>query len=696
MITACNSIGDNQTDSQIEHHPFSEASTLPFQAIDFDKVRDTDFKPAFEQALLEHNREIEKIANDTTTPGFENTLVALEKSGAMLGRVERAFDLLTGANTNDILQQVEEEMAPRLAAHNDGIYLNEKLFKRVDAVYKQLDTLELDAESRKLVDYYHRKFIMAGAALSETDKQQLKELNEEAAALSSRFSNQLLAASKAAALTVDSKEALKGLSEAAIAAAAAAAKADKQEGKYQLVIINTTQQPALQSLQNRQTRETLFEHAWTRAEKSDSNDTRAGIARLAQIRARKAELLGYPNFAAWTLQNQMAKTPEAVTAFLNKLVPAAVQKAAAEAEVIQSAIIAEKDSFQLEPWDWDYYAEKVRLQRYQLDDAAIKPYFVLDSVLKNGVFFAAEKLYGISFKPRTDLPVYHKDVRVFEVIDTNGHSIGLFYGDFYKRDNKRGGAWMSNMVVQSRLLGTKPVIYNVCNFPKPVAGQPALISFDDVTTMFHEFGHALHGLFANQQYPSLSGTDVARDFVEMPSQFNEHWALDTTVLKNYARHYETGQPMPDSLITKIKAASGFNQGYAFTELLAATNLDLQWHLLTSRDSIVRDVDAFEKAALERTGLLIAAVPPRYRSSYFQHIWANGYAAGYYAYTWADMLNHDAFAWFTENGGLTRANGQRFREMILSRGNSEDLATLYRNFRMKEPDIKYMLHNKGLQ
>ncbi|GAB3412666.1 M3 family metallopeptidase [Niabella aquatica] len=698
VIASCNAGADGSTSKESYDslsNPFANESGLPYHTIPFDKIKEADFEPAFEEAMKLHVNEIDKIANDTTPATFENVLVALEKSGSMLNRVSAAFYVLTGANTSDRLQRIEEKMAPVLAAHSDGIYLNEKLFKKVDELYQQLPALQLDAESKRLVEVYHQKFVMAGANLPDSGKAALKKLNEEEAALTTKFSNQLLGAAKNAALIADNKEVLAGLSEGALEAAAETARKNGKEGKFQLAIINTTQQPALMSLKNRATRQQLFEHSWTRAEKGDSNDTRTHILRLAEIRTQKANLLSFPNYAAWKLQNQMAKTPMAVENFLGQLTPVAVKKVAVEANDIKVLMAAQKDSFELQPWDWDFYAEQVRKQKYDLDESEVKPYFVLDSVLENGVFFAAEKLYGITFKERKDIPVYHEDVRVFEVFDQDGAPMALFYADMYKRDNKRGGAWMSNMVKQSKLLDKKPVIYNVCNFPKPALGQPSFISFDDVTTMFHEFGHALHGLFADQQYPLLSGTNVARDFVEMPSQFNEHWALDTTVLKNYAKHYQTGEIIPQTLIDKIKAAGTFNQGYAFTELLAAANLDMQWHSLSAQDSVVKDVDAFEKSALQKTGVAISYAPPRYRSSYFLHIWSNGYSAGYYAYSWADMINHDAFEWFKENGGLTRKNGQHFRDMILSKGNTQELAELYRHFRGKEPVIKYMLQNKGV-
>ena len=554
--------------------------------------------------------------------------------------------------------------------------------------------LNLDPESARLLDYYYNEFVRAGANLPAEKKEQLKKLNEEAASLSAKFTNQLLAAAKAGALVVDNKEALKGLSETAIKSAERNAEANGKPGKYRIPLQNTTQQPALQSLEDRTTREELFEDSWTRAEKGDANDTRSTIKRLAEIRANKANLLGFPNYAAWTLQDQMAKTPETVETFLAKLVPPATANAKQEAKDLQAVINKEKGGFDLEPWDWNFYAEKVRKARYDLDEDQIKPYFELFNVLENGVFYAANQLYGLTFKRRDDIPVYQPDMRVYTVIDKDGSDLGLFYCDYFKRDNKSGGAWMSNVVGQSKLLGTKPVVYNVCNFTKPAPGEPALITWDDVTTMFHEFGHALHGLFANQIYPSLSGTSVARDFVELPSQFNEHWALYPTVFKHFAVNYKTGKPMPQELVNKIKKSSTFNQGYSLTEILAAADLDMQWHTIPAGEKIT-SVDDFEKEALKKTHLNIPQVPPRYRSSYFLHIWSNGYAAGYYAYLWAEMLDDDAYAWFEENGGLTRENGQRFRDMILSRGNTEDLHKMYVDFRGREPDIQPMLEDRGL-
>lgn len=493
---------------------------------------------------------------------------------------------------------------------------------------------------------------------------------------------------------ITDKAELAGLSQGALDAAAQDAKINKLEGKWLIPLQNTTQQPVLQSLTNRATREKLFNASWNRTEKSDANDTRATVARIAKLRADKAKLMGFPNYATWKLQNQMAKTPVAVETFFAKLVPAATAKAKVEAADIQQQIDLEKGGFKVQPWDWEYYAEKVRKQKFDLDESQIKPYFELNKVLENGVFYAATQLYGITFKERHDLPVYQKDVRVFEVFDKDNSTIGLFYCDYFKRDNKNGGAWMSNLVEQSTLMGNKPVIYNVCNFTKPAAGQPALISFDDVTTMFHEFGHGLHGLFASQKYPSLSGTSVARDFVEFPSQFNEHWALDPKILSNYAVHYQTGQKIPQPLVDKIKKASTFNQGYRLTELLSAASLDMAWHKLTAADGLQKP-DEFEKASLHKLNLDLSEVPSRYRTTYFSHIWGSGYAAGYYAYLWTEMLDDDAYSWFEDHGGLSRVNGQRFRDMILSRGNTEDYGKLFRDFRGHDPKIEPMEKNRGL-
>lgn len=698
VLTACNSNSkqkksmDNATD--LASNPFMTESTLPFHAPDFSKIKNSDFAPAFEEGLKQHLAEIEEIANNQETPTFENTLVALEKSGQLLRRVNGVFNMLAGANTDSLLQKLSEEIAPKLAAQQDAIYLNDKLYSKVKALYEKKSELKLDKESQRLLEYYHNQFIRSGANLSADDKEKLKKLNEEEAGLGAKFTNLLLAAAKDGAFLSDNKNALEGLSEGALNSAAQSAEAAGEKGKWLISLQNTTQQPVLQSLVNRDTRHKLFEASWNRTEKGDKNDTKATILRLSEIRSEKSKLLGFSNFAAWNLQDQMAKTPEAVQTFLKQLIPAATAKAIKEAEDLQSVIEKEKGGFKLEAWDWNYYAEKVRKAKYDLDENEIKPYFELFNVLENGVFYAANQLYGISFKLRADIPVYQEDMRVYTVIDKDGSEMALFYCDYFKRDNKSGGAWMSNIIEQSRLLNTKPVIYNVCNFTKPAKGEPALISFDDVTTMFHEFGHALHGLFADQTYPSLSGTNVARDFVELPSQFNEHWALDSKVFKNYAKNYKTGALMPQTLVEKIKKSQVFNQGYALTEILAAADLDMEWHTIKAGET-VKSVDEFEKAALTRTNLNLTQVPPRYRSSFFLHIWGNGYAAGYYAYLWAEMLDNDAYSWFEQNGGLTRENGQRFRDMILSRGNTEDYNEMFFKFYGQKPDIKPMLKNRGL-
>ena len=673
-------------------NPFYSPSALAFHAPPFDRIRDSDYQPAIEAGMAEQQREMLAIANNAAAPTFDNTYVAMEKTGQLLHRAQAAFDAVTGANTNPTLQKAQEELAPKLAAHYDAIYLNPKLFARVRTVYQTRDKLNLDAESLRLVEIVYDEFVHAGAALSDADKEKLKRLNEEASKLEDEFSRGLLEAAKKAAYTTTDKSALAGLSDAQIAAAAEAAQSRKVEG-YVIPLQNTTQQPDLMELSRRDTRQALFEKSWTRAEQP-GNDLRPVVARLAQLRAEKAKLLGFDTYAAWKLEDQMAKTPDAVLHFLNELIPAATAKAQAEGKDIQAVIDAQHGGFQLAPWDWNFYAEQVRKAKYDLDESQVKPYFEINNVLENGVFYAAHQLYGLSFTERKDLPVWQTDVRVFEVHDADGKPLALFYCDYFKRDNKNGGAWMSSFVDQSKLLGDLPVVYNVANLPKPAPGEPALISADDVQTMFHEFGHGLHGMLSNVQYPTLSGTSVPRDFVEFPSQFNEHWATYPEVFQHYAKHYKTGEPMPAELAAKIVKARDFNQGYSLTELLAASMLDMQWHTLPA-GAPLQNVDDFEKQALEKSRVALATVPPRYRSSYFLHIWSNDYAAGYYAYQWTEMLDDDAYQWFEENGGLTRANGDRFRNMVLSRGNTEDLATMYAKWRGRAPEIGAMLKDRGL-
>ena len=674
-------------------NPFSSPSTLPYQAPPFEHITEQDFMPALQAGIAAKRQEVARIAENTEAPTFANTYEALERSGELLNRVNLVFGAMTSANTSDYLQQVDEEITPQLTALEDDIKLNGSLFSRLDAVYQQRHSLKLDAESLRLVEVVWQQFRVAGANLSETSKTALKALNQEAASLSTRFTNKLLAATKAGALVVNDSAALAGLSEGDLLVAQEAAKARGLEKAWLLVLQNTTQQPALQALQSRATREALYNASVSRAEKHDDNDTRQLVLRLAQVRAEQARLLGFSSYAEWKLQDQMAKTPDAAFGFMRNIVPAATARAQREAADIQQTIDEQQGGITLAAWDWNFYAEQVRHARYDLDEAQIRPYFELNSVLEKGVFWTASQLYGIRFTERYDLPVYHPDVRVYEIFDTDDTPMALFYTDYFKRDNKGGGAWMSNFVNQSTLLNSKPVIYNVCNYTKPPAGEPVLLSWDEVITLFHEFGHTLHGLFAEQRYPSLSGTETPRDFVEFPSQFNEHWASEPQVFKHFAHHYETGEPMPEALHEKIMRAEKFNKGYDMTELLAAALLDLHWHSL-SAEQVPGAVDSFEQQALTEDKINLPAVPPRYRSSYFQHIWGGGYAAGYYAYIWTQMLADDGYMWFVENGGLTRENGQRFREMILSRGNSSDLQQLYLAWRGHEPQIGPMLKNRG--
>ena len=675
-------------------NPFYAQSTLPFHAPPFDRIKDSDYQPAIDAGMAAQIEEVGKIANNPEPVTFENTIVALERSGQLLARAYGAFNCVTGANLDDELQKVMEYEAPRLAAHQDEINLNAKLFARIKAIYEKRHDLGLDPESLRLVEYDYQEFVKAGANLSDEDKAKLKKLNEEDSTLETAFMTKLQAATKAGAFATTDKAALVGLSDEGIAAAADAAKERKQEG-WVIPLQNTTQQPDLASLSDRATRKAIFENSWNRTERGDANDTRATIARLAQLRAQKAALLGFPNFAAWNLTDQMAKTPEAAIQFIDALVPASTARAKREGADIQALIDSQHGGFTLEPWDWEFYSEQVRKARYDLDEAEIKPYFELNNVLENGVFYAAHELYGLTFKERHDIPVWQQDVRVFQVFDADGKPMALWYCDYFKRDNKNGGAWMDQLASQSKLLGQLPVVFNVANFEKPGPGQPALLSFDDVTTMFHEFGHALHGMFADTEYPSLSGTQTPRDFVEFPSQFNEHWASYPAVFDHYAKHYKTGEPMPAELKAKIEKSKTFNQGYDLTELLAAARLDMNWHTLPA-SAPLEDPDVFEKDALEKTHLALTAVPPRYRSSYFLHIWANGYEAGYYAYLWTEMLDDDAFQWFLDHGGMTRANGDRFRQMVLSRGNTEDLEKMYDKWLGGEPNIEPMLKFRGLK
>ncbi|TKV09087.1 peptidyl-dipeptidase Dcp [Citrobacter sp. wls619] len=675
-------------------NPFLHHSTLPYQAPQFDQIEDCHYRPAFDEGVKQKRAEIAAIVQNQQAPDFTNTLLALEQSGALLTRVTSVFFAMTAAHTNDELQRLDEAFSAELAALANDIYLNDALFARIDAVWQQRSSLELEGESLRLLEVVHQRFVLAGARLNDADKARLKALNTESATLTSQFNQRLLAANKAGALVVDDVRRLDGLSAEEIAVAALAASDKGLEGRWVIPLLNTTQQPALAALRDRQTRENLFTQAWTRAEKNDANDTRAIIKRLVEIRKEQATLLGFANFAAWKIADQMAKTPAAALSFMRAIVPAARQRALNEQAEIQKAINQQQGEFEVEAWDWAFYAEQVRREKYALDEALLKPYFALDTVLNEGVFWAANQLFGIKFIERFDIPVYHPDVRVWEIFDHDGVGLALFYGDFFARDSKSGGAWMGNFVEQSLQNETRPVIYNVCNYQKPAQGQPALLLWDDVITLFHEFGHTLHGLFASQRYATLSGTNTPRDFVEFPSQINEHWASDPQVFARYARHVETGEKMPQPLLEKMQRASLFNKGYDMTELLSAALLDMRWHSLEQSVSSL-SVDEFEQQALAAEGLDLQAVPPRYRSSYFAHIFGGGYAAGYYAYLWTQMLADDGYQWFVEQGGLTRENGQKFREAVLSRGNSTDLAELYRQWSGRDPKMEPMLKHRGL-
>lgn len=675
-------------------NPFLSVSLLPYQAPPFDRIEDSHYRPAFDEGVRQKREEIAAIAGNPQPATFANTLEALEKSGELLTRVTSVFFAMSAAHTNDTLQQLDEQFSTELAALADDLYLNEALFSRVEQVWQQREHAGLDAESVRLVDVIYQRFILAGARLNSAQKATLRALNTEAAGLSSQFQQHLLGAAKSGGLVLSHREQLAGLSEDAIASAADNAQTKGLGGRWLLALLNTTQQPALSQLQDRQTREALFNASWLRNQKGDNHDTRALILKLVALRAQQAELLGFPDYASLSTADQMAKTADAAMAFMRQIAPAARARAERELADIQQRVDQQQDRFAVQPWDWSFYAEQVRLARYNLDEAQIKPWLELNRVLTEGIFWCASQLFGIRFVERFDLPVWHPDVRVWEIFAESGEGLALFYGDFFARDSKGGGAWMDNFVQQSTLLASRPVIYNVCNYQKPPEGKPALIGWDDVITLFHEFGHTLHGLFASQRYPTLSGTRTPRDFVEFPSQINEHWASHPPVFDRYARHYQTGEPMPEALRDSMLRAATFNKGFEMTELLSAALLDMRWHRLSAAE-IPTQVETFESTALHEEGVDLAAVPPRYRSSYFAHIFGGGYAAGYYAYLWTQMLADDGYQWFVEQGGLNRENGQKFREAILSRGNSTDLAELYRQWRGHDPKNEPMLVNRGL-
>ena len=673
-------------------NPLLQPSTLPFQAPAFDKLSNAHFLPAMEEGIKQQLAEVAAIADNPAAPTFANTIEAMERTGQLLERATNVFSNLTSSNTNPDLQKVEREIAPKLAAANDEIFLNAKLFQRVKAIYVNRAALPLNAESKRVVELYYQDFVRAGALLKDADKAMLRALNEEESSLQTEYSQKRLAANNAAAVVVDERAQLDGLSDSDIAAAAQEAEKRQLPGKWVLTMQNTTQQPYLSRLKNRTLRKRIFEASIMRGAAAGPDTTEPTIARLAQIRALQAKLLGFPTFAAYALENQMARTPEQALKLVTQVVTASAAKSRVEAARMQKLIDQEGGGFTLEAWDWDYYAERVRKADFDFDQEEVRPYFELDRVLNDGVFFAATRLYGVTFRERKDLPVYDPEVRVFEVRDANGTPLGLFYADFFERSNKDGGAWMNSFVRQSKLLESKPVVINNTNFVKPAPGQPVLLTSDNVTTMFHEFGHALHYLFFTAVYPR--NTRIARDFVEFPSQFNEHWALDPIVIANYAKHYKSGAPMPKALVDKIKRTGTFNQGYATTEAQAAALLDFAWHTLPA-DAPLQNVPAFEAAALKKFNVDLTQVPPRYRSTYFTHIWSNGYSARYYSYLWTKVLDTDAYDWFLEHGGLTRQNGDRFRTLVLSRGGQADFAQIYRDFRGRDPVPGPLLKERGL-
>jgi peptidyl-dipeptidase Dcp len=675
-------------------NPFFKVSPLPFHYPQFDQIKDEHFAPAFAEGMAQHLKEIDAIANSAKAATFDNTIVAMERSGQLLARVSTTFGNLQGANTNDKLDAIDREMSPKLAAHNDAIFLNAKLYARVKALYDKRDKLGLDAEAKYLLERYNKDFVRAGAKLSAADKEKLKVYNGEIATLQTAFTQNVLKGTNADALVVDNRAELAGMSEAAIDAAAAAAKGRGLDGKFLVALTNTTGQEPLSVLSNPATRKRLMDLSLARGSHGGEFDNRAIVLKIAKLHADKALLLGYPTFAAYSLEDQTAKSTDAVNKLLSELAKPAVNNAHKEQADLQAVADAEKAGIQVGAADWAYYSDKVRAQRFSFDSNQLKPYFEMNNVLEKGVFFAAGKLYGLTFKQRTDLPVYNPDVKVYDVFDADGKQLAIFLADMYARPNKQGGAWMNEYVSQSALIGTHPVVANHVNIPKPPAGEPTLLTVDEVKTAFHEFGHALHGMFSNVKYPRFSGTSVPRDFVEYPSQVNEMWMAEPEVLANYAKHYQTGAAMPKELLDKVAASKKFNQGQATTEYLAASLLDQRWHQLTPAQ-IPADVLGFEAAALKDAGIDYAPVPPRYRTTYFSHTFSGGYSAGYYAYLWSEKLDADTVEWFKENGGLQRKNGDWFRKTLLSRGGTTDALELFRNFRGRDAKIEPLLERRGL-
>ena len=683
-------------------NPFAQSSTMPYGIPAFDKIQSEHFLPAIEAGMADAVKEIEAIATQTEPATFENTIVAMEKSGALLERALRTFSNLNSTHTNDVLKQTQLTVAPKLAAHDDAIYLNDALFKRVEAIYQARETLNLDAESLRLVERYYTDFVRAGAKLDAAQKEELKALNIELASLTTQFGQNILADTNDSAVLVDTKEELAGMSEAEIATAAEMAKAKGHDGKYLLTLRNTSIQPILVNLDNRDLRARVHAASLARCSRGNAYDNGKIVAQIVTLRAKRAELLGYRTHADYILDDQTAKTVDAVNQRLHEMVPAAkasVEREAAELQLVMNAHQG-NDSLKLAAHDWSYYADDLRSQKYELNEAELKPYFELNNVVTKGVFYAAEKLYGIKFVERKDIPLYHPDVRIWEVFDADGSPLALFIGDFFARETKRGGAWMNSYVLQSKLNNARPVIGNHSNIEKPAGDAPVLLTLDEVTTLFHEFGHALHGMFSDVQYPRFGGTTVPRDFVEFPSQFNEIWALWPEIVENYAIHYQTGEKIPAELLEKIQKSDKFNQGYATTEYLAAAIVDQYWHQLTSAEIAAMGdfssrVSELELEFLEKAGLKLDFVPPRYKSLYYNHVFAGGYSAGYYAYIWAEVLDADAEQWF-QTHGLSRVNGDRLRQRVLSKGGSVDAMTLYRDFAEREPSIDPLLIRRGLK
>lgn len=681
-------------------NPFAVASPLPLHYPQFDKIKDADFGPGFDAGMAQHLKEMEAIANDPAKPTFDNTILALERSGQMLGRALAVFGNLTSANTNDTLDKLDAQYSPKFAAHFDRLYLNPALFQRIKTLYDGRDTLGLDAEGKRLVERYYTNFVRAGANLNPQQKERIKAINAEMATLTTQFSQNVLAEVNDSAIYVDTREELKGLSDEQIRALADDARAKGKEGKFRIALLNTTGQPLEAQLENRALRERLHKASVARGSRGNQWDNREIVSKVTKLRAERAKIMGYPNYAAFAVAEETAKSPDAINKMLAQLAPAAVANARKEGAALQAMIDAEQKAkgeptFQLQPWDWAFYTEKVRKAQYDFDESQLKPYLEMDNVLDNGVFYAANQLYGIVVKRRNDLPVYHPDVRTYDVFNADGSQLAIMLVDPYARSSKRGGAWMSSYVDQSRLLGNKPVVAFHLNVTKPAEGQPALMTWDDVNTAFHEFGHVLHGMFSDVEYPYFSGTNVPRDFVEFPSQVNEMWTDWPSVLTNYAKHWETGEPIPQALLDKVMAASKFNQGFATTEYLGAALLDQKWHQVPAEQlPNAAGVMDYEAAALKAVGLDYAPVPPRYRTPYFSHI-MGGYAAGYYAYIWSEVLDANTVAWIKNHGGLTRENGDRFRQTLLSRGGSKDALQLFRDFSGQEPDIQPLLERRGL-